>query len=357
MSTIGVSCFRLYATYQPAAAPKPLPGHRRHAALLLFKPRASPRFSSVQSLPHNKFYHITLATNTKSKTSFCTANRVQAPNRYLHFAVSSCCPAQTLSPSSRSLPSAHISLQARPQNNPGSFLILRKGFGALSASSPSKNLRPRPTFHNTLKLRSFSTESATMATLSQPQTPSALNSPLREHRHRPVERLTDRLETPSLDDRSYRVVRLPNQLEVLLVHDAETDKASAAMDVNVGNFSDEADFPGLAHAVEHLLFMGTKKVWIGPALEISNSSYSILSIANDSPSTLWKTHTRNTYPPTPAARMRIQAQRRPITTSRWQQRELKMLILMSHLRCMVLWTASHNFSLILSSSPQLWTEN
>lgn len=93
-----------------------------------------------------------------------------------------------------------------------------------------------------------------MSTLSQPQTPAALDSPLREHRHRPVERLTDRLETPSLDDRSYRVIRLPNQLEVLLVHDANTDKASAAMDVNVGNFSDEEDLPGTAHAVECEMF-------------------------------------------------------------------------------------------------------
>ena len=90
-----------------------------------------------------------------------------------------------------------------------------------------------------------------MASLSQPQSPSPLDSPLREHRNRPVERLTDSLETPSLDDRSYRVIKLPsNQLEVLLVHDADTDKASAAMDVNVGNFSDEEDMPGMAHAVE-----------------------------------------------------------------------------------------------------------
>jgi insulysin len=44
------------------------------------------------------------------------------------------------------------------------------------------------------------------------------------------------------------VVRLPpNQLEVLLVHDAETDKASAAMDVNVGNFSDEEDMSGMVN--------------------------------------------------------------------------------------------------------------
>jgi predicted Zn-dependent peptidase len=32
------------------------------------------------------------------------------------------------------------------------------------------------------------------------------------------------------------------------------------VNVNVGNFSDEDDMPGMAHAVEHLLFMGTKKV-------------------------------------------------------------------------------------------------
>ncbi len=76
----------------------------------------------------------------------------------------------------------------------------------------------------------------------------------------PVERLADRLEAPELDDRSYRVIRLANKLEVLLVHDADTDKASAAMDVNVGSFGDPEDMPGMAHAVEHLLFMGTEKV-------------------------------------------------------------------------------------------------
>ena len=76
----------------------------------------------------------------------------------------------------------------------------------------------------------------------------------------PTERLADKLEAPELDDRSYRVIRLPNQLEALLVHDPETDKASASVNVNVGSFSDADDMPGMAHAVEHLLFMGTKKV-------------------------------------------------------------------------------------------------
>lgn len=74
----------------------------------------------------------------------------------------------------------------------------------------------------------------------------------RETYLKPVERVTDQLEIPSLDDRQYRVIRLPNDLEALLVHDPETDKASAALDVNVGNFSDEDTMPGMAHAVEHV---------------------------------------------------------------------------------------------------------
>jgi len=76
----------------------------------------------------------------------------------------------------------------------------------------------------------------------------------------PIERITDKLETSSLDDRSYRVIRLPNQIEALLVHDPDTDKASASVNVNVGSFGDADDMPGMAHAVEHLLFMGTEKV-------------------------------------------------------------------------------------------------
>lgn len=75
----------------------------------------------------------------------------------------------------------------------------------------------------------------------------------------PRQRIED-LERPALDDRAYRIIRLPNDLEVLLIHDSKTDKASAALDVNVGSFSDAEDMPGIAHAVEHLLFMGTEKV-------------------------------------------------------------------------------------------------
>lgn len=72
-------------------------------------------------------------------------------------------------------------------------------------------------------------------------------------------RLTEALEKPELDNRTYRVIRLPNCLEALLVHDPDTDKASAAVDVGVGSFSDPESVQGLAHCLEHALFMGTEK--------------------------------------------------------------------------------------------------
>lgn len=82
------------------------------------------------------------------------------------------------------------------------------------------------------------------------------------------ETLADGLEKPLLDDRIYKVIRLPNKLEALLIHDPNTDKASAALDVNAGAFSDAEDMPGMAHAVEHLLFMGTKKVCQGESFVV-----------------------------------------------------------------------------------------
>jgi insulysin len=84
--------------------------------------------------------------------------------------------------------------------------------------------------------------------------------PVNGHTVPPPERVAESLERPELDNRTYRVIKLSNQLEALLIHDPDTDKASAALDVNIGSYSDSSDMPGMAHAVEHLLFMGTKKV-------------------------------------------------------------------------------------------------
>eukprot|EP00512_Aurantiochytrium_limacinum_P014203 CAMPEP_0171572964 /NCGR_PEP_ID=MMETSP0961-20121227/4470_1 /TAXON_ID=87120 /ORGANISM="Aurantiochytrium limacinum, Strain ATCCMYA-1381" /LENGTH=1056 /DNA_ID=CAMNT_0012127979 /DNA_START=31 /DNA_END=3198 /DNA_ORIENTATION=- len=61
------------------------------------------------------------------------------------------------------------------------------------------------------------------------------------------------------DERTYRWLELHNELQVLLVSDSKTEKAGAAIDVNVGHFSDPEEIPGLAHFLEHMLFLGTEK--------------------------------------------------------------------------------------------------
>ncbi|KAF7727647.1 Insulinase (Peptidase M16) [Apophysomyces ossiformis] len=71
---------------------------------------------------------------------------------------------------------------------------------------------------------------------------------------------TRNLEKSDNDDREYRLIKLVNNnLQALLVHDKDTDKSSAALDVHVGHLSDPDDLQGLAHFCEHLLFMGTEK--------------------------------------------------------------------------------------------------
>ncbi|KAF9547358.1 Insulinase (Peptidase M16) [Mortierella hygrophila] len=70
---------------------------------------------------------------------------------------------------------------------------------------------------------------------------------------------TKPIESSPNDERSYRLVRLNNDLEVLLIHDAKADKSAAALDVHVGHLSDPDNLQGLAHYLEHLLFLGTDK--------------------------------------------------------------------------------------------------
>jgi insulysin len=61
------------------------------------------------------------------------------------------------------------------------------------------------------------------------------------------------------DLKKYRSLTLDNGLRVLLVQNEETDKCAAALAVNVGHFNDPHDRQGLAHFLEHMLFLGTNK--------------------------------------------------------------------------------------------------
>jgi len=60
------------------------------------------------------------------------------------------------------------------------------------------------------------------------------------------------------DSKQYQAITLNNGLRVLLIHNDETTKSAAALAVNVGHFNDPKDRQGLAHFLEHMLFLGTK---------------------------------------------------------------------------------------------------
>jgi len=61
------------------------------------------------------------------------------------------------------------------------------------------------------------------------------------------------------DHREYRRFTLDNGLKVLLVSDPEMNTSAASMAVGVGSLADPRERQGLAHFLEHMLFLGTKK--------------------------------------------------------------------------------------------------
>ncbi len=61
------------------------------------------------------------------------------------------------------------------------------------------------------------------------------------------------------DSKEYRYIQLDNGLRALLISDPDTEKAAASLDVYVGSASNPVDRGGLAHFLEHMLFLGTDK--------------------------------------------------------------------------------------------------
>ena len=62
-----------------------------------------------------------------------------------------------------------------------------------------------------------------------------------------------------LDKKQYKYLVLDNQLRVIIVSDKDAQKSAAAMTVNVGSLQDPKNRKGIAHYLEHMLFLGTKK--------------------------------------------------------------------------------------------------
>ncbi len=63
----------------------------------------------------------------------------------------------------------------------------------------------------------------------------------------------------AVGDRKTKTLALENGLDVLLIHDPEVHRSAAALSVGTGHLYDPDDKMGLAHYLEHMLFLGTEK--------------------------------------------------------------------------------------------------
>lgn len=61
------------------------------------------------------------------------------------------------------------------------------------------------------------------------------------------------------DTREYRYFQLANGLRAVVISELAADRAAASLEVAVGSGDDPPERPGLAHFLEHMLFLGTDK--------------------------------------------------------------------------------------------------
>ncbi|WP_372762807.1 insulinase family protein [Pseudoalteromonas sp.] len=71
--------------------------------------------------------------------------------------------------------------------------------------------------------------------------------------------LADSLIVSPNDTREYKTLTLANQIEVILVSDPSAEKSAAALSVGVGLLHDPMSQQGMAHYLEHMLFLGTER--------------------------------------------------------------------------------------------------
>jgi insulysin len=70
---------------------------------------------------------------------------------------------------------------------------------------------------------------------------------------------TTKILTPALAKQETAKIRLSNGLEAYLISMPTANQSGAVMSVKVGSWEDPEEYPGLAHFLEHMLFLGTKK--------------------------------------------------------------------------------------------------
>ncbi|KAL7065704.1 peptidase M16 inactive domain-containing protein [Cryptosporidium serpentis] len=69
----------------------------------------------------------------------------------------------------------------------------------------------------------------------------------------------DNFFKPISEDRKFRFIKLKNNIECFLISDSQSKDSGAALSVGIGSSMEPKSIPGLAHYLEHMLFLGTNK--------------------------------------------------------------------------------------------------
>lgn len=125
-----------------------------------------------------------------------------------------------------------------------SFAARRKRLGAARFPGQSPRRRSFAPLVKTLRVLALA------SCLSVPLVPASAATPLPE--------LPPQIKAPT-DQAAFRRFVLDNGLRVLLVSDPKFNKSSAALVLPVGAMDDPSDREGMAHFLEHMLFLGTEK--------------------------------------------------------------------------------------------------
>jgi insulysin len=62
--------------------------------------------------------------------------------------------------------------------------------------------------------------------------------------------------TPALENRKVAKIQLQNGVQAYLISDPDIDQSAAAVSMQAGSWQDPIEYPGMAHFLEHMLFMG-----------------------------------------------------------------------------------------------------
>lgn len=130
-----------------------------------------------------------------------------------------------------------------------------KPISAEDNASPSHLKPPSHTNTDTLQSNTQRQEAAS----TEIDTPAANQATNLTTNHDLIGEIKEMPHKSRTDQSQYHFITLPNGLKVTLVSDPQAEKFAASLSVKVGSFQDPNQQLGLAHLLEHMLFLGTEK--------------------------------------------------------------------------------------------------